>query len=753
MKLLFRHIKNSILRSPYQILVLLLTIFFSATIFACVTEVYLAVREEKMLGRTLEKGNAEIVIKSNGLSDFSYLTVSDLGLGEEEYPLVSGYLSFPLQMEGKTFFGVIANFEEIGNVFDFAFTEYQVCDEVQMNNALFITEDFARQNKLRLGDEVELNLLGANKTYIVRGINRYTFFGREHILIQAEGAIGALSSVSPTFAVFDGKNPPCNYIYLRLTQGQDLQTCIEELDTRAQAFGWTAKECKIKTTGYDWLVLDFVTVLLLFLSITIAGVLVGFSLRTLGEKRRDEMYVFWMSGMPQYKIFFAFCVEIGLYFILGLFGGIIFSNFFLYALNEIGMRYAFIQLTWRGIIVAILAGFFIGAFSLWLYKKNFQAKKTNEKKVVRYFGLVTVGLVCSMIFGLFFPIKTKVYFTVGAFIFSMLSLLISATPYCKGVSRRISVRFEQTEKRKRSPHLVLAGKNFANVRELHTIYRIVTILLTLVVVLIVAFSYSNEKIEEANTYFQCDYVVANGKEVMLSEIEKLEGVEGACSAFIRTAFMEDGKELPVIDADISYIGGKGAMPQENGICMSKALADLYGYQLGDEIILKISEKETSFTLTDYNGENSFYAYINAESCGFRKNMILIKTNDSADVVVLLTEKVASYGGILMNSQALLEDIAWVAESINGLFGRYLSVLFILSTIGCINLILVGYMRRREQFGYLIIVGMTKKEIGKMIAMEASLMLISVFIITAISSSLLCISLDFGMQSLGLRLFG
>ncbi len=751
MRLLFRHIKNSIFRTPYQMLVLLLTIVCSFVIFACVVEVQLAVKEEQRLSTVLKKGEGDILLQAGVKSNTAYLTFADAGIEEDR--AASGYFTLPMQMGQDTLLAGVTDFATVDEVFDFSFVEYEECAWYQANETLFISQSLAEEQSLDVGDRVELTLMGVKKTYTVRGIHLYPFFGSYHALIHAEGALGVLSSVSPAFAVFDGDNPPCSAIYLKLKEGESLAQALTDWNERLQSFGWRATECERAESAYGWEMIHFIIVVLLILSMFIAWALVGFILRILGERRKDEMRVFWLSGMPQKKIFFAFCLEIGCYFLVGGLLGSGVSVLALRFMRSVGLQYATVACTWRGIATAILAEIAIAAFSLISYQYHSNRRKTvKEKKGTKCLFALGMSLLIIFLLGFILPVKWRIYIAGGIDVCMLLLLFFSATPYCKGIARIYTARYEKRTQNKRNPQVLLAAKNCGAVKELHNVYRILNIVLSLSLVLLVTFGYATNRVSTAKTYFNCDYIVLNARETVSASIADTAGVEGVAPAFIGEGEFLTGEKIPLVDTDIAYLSGEGEMPTGDGICMSEARAALYGYELGDKVTLTLHGEEWAFTLTGFNGKEAFYAYINADFHGFRKDTVLVKTDGSNGVFETLTEETATYGGVVSSPQTLLQNAISMTEAFNRMTGTYLLLLFVLSAVGCINFIFVSYARRKKQFADLQMVGMTKKEIRKMIAIELSFMLLSVLIISAISSVILCTAVDFGMQNFAMRLW-
>ncbi len=750
MRLLFRHIKNSVLRAPYQTIVLLLTIFFSAMIFASVSEVRFAISEEKRLAAALGNGRAQIALQADENSASRYLTQADVC--EEEEFSVSGYFVLPLAANERTVAGAATDFNTVGNVFDFSFVEYQPFSPSEKSSVLFITEEYAKKHGLEIGDNVEVKLLGKPKDYVVRGIQRYPFFGRYDLLMDSEGALGVLSAVSPVFAVFDGEAPPCSNLFVCLRGGQVLNESIETLNARLSAFGWRALEVTDGTEEYNWKLLNVLMALILLLSMVVAWSLVGFSLRILGEKRQEEMQAFLLAGMSQRKIFFALACEIFLYLTLATAAGILCTWGFLRSVGNAGMYYATLRLTKGGVWTAIVAEFVVGAVSLCTYRFSAKSGKKGGRYALKWLIAMLSLLFVCLIFGALFPVKWRVYVAAGILAFALLAILFSATPYCRGLSNFFTARIG---KGKTSPHLVLATKNCANVKELHNVYRLVNIILSLFVVLTVSFNFCNREFTLATNYFKCDYMVANAGAPLYEAAMRTEGVESASIAYTSKAEFFDGRSLPLIDGDISYIAGEGEMPVGDGICLPQAVANTYGYKLGDEVTVKISSTEYTFTLAGYSGKNSFFGYVDAESNGFRQNTILIRVEEGADkeeVLSKLTEELSVYGAIIGKPTDLLYYIIRIVNSFNDLMGLYLGFLFVLGGIGCINLVWVSYARRRKDFSDLVMVGMTKGEVGKMIAIEGGIMLLSVALVSAITSGILCFALDCGLSSFGYRLF-
>ncbi len=756
MRTLLRHTRRSVAHSPWQTLFLWITVFLSAIIFACIFEVNAAVQTENDVQARVGYGKADITVAADADSGSRYLSLKDLqsAISEEE-GIAVGYFVLPLADNEGTLLGAATDLYTVGTVFDFSFIAYGEVGDGTVNSTVFVSESFAKRRNLSVGSSLTVSLLGESKTYLVQGINRYQFFGSYDLLLNAEGAMGVLSGLSPVFALFDGDTFPCSQLFVKLSEGVDLSLTIERINAALDVQKWTATEC-YPTEGEFFDKISYILMAVIFLfSVVIAGMLVGFSLHILGEKRRKEMQPFLLSGMQSGKIFAVFCIEILATLAVGTAAGLSVAALLLRYVKT-GFYYATLSLSSSGIAVCCIAEGGVGAALLTLHAFFSKERRVLVKRRSAKVCLVALAsLIVLSVLTCVVPVRQRWIFALVAFLAYLCTLLFGAEPLSRAVAWLLSPKKQSG--RAFSAPLTLAARNNAKILEIQNVYKILCIICSVMVALIACFSISNRQYEAANTLFRCDYIVANAGEGAVQAVREMENTEGASLSYYGEGKFFDQRKLRLFDTeDISYVQAEieeEGLPTGNGICISKVVARLYGLSLGDTLTLTVGNNPYDFVLTGYCGETSLVAFIDAKSCGFQENLLLVRQSEGeGEYLSQLTEVLSVYGAVIQSPEDLLATTLHFAQSFKNLMNKYVGLLVILSAFGCFNLVWVSYARRRKGFSDLIMVGMTRKDVGAMIAFEGVITLFIVAFVSYLGGGLLCSLLDMGMQSFGYRLY-
>ncbi len=757
MKGLFAHAWRSIRRSPWQTIFLLLTVFFSAIIFASIYEVNVGVRTESSISAQVKYGNVEIVATADEDGGSRYLSVKEIqAVAEGENARVDGYFILPVADEQGTLLGAAANLQTIDDFAFFAFEEYRAFSQTEINSAIFVSRDFASARGLALGQELTVRLLGREKTYVVQGINRYRFFGDYDLLVNGEGALGVLTGISPVFALFDGQNLPCSELLIR-TEGKDVEGVAKKINAALQPYGWGAAPRGSLNSAYFDVVTDVLMGVIFLFSLVVAGMLVGFSLKILSEKRQKETQVFLLSGMPPSKIFLAFSIEVFAVLVIGTALGIGGAAVFLRT-TMVGFTYATLSLSVAGGLVCALAEVLVGGGVLVIHGISSRKRKASRRGGGGGVCLCSLFALLVIVGGSFLvPVRIRWIFAIFALCSLLSALIFGVAPISRGIARVLSPKNRDEGKRVR-PALTLAAKNNASILEIRNVYRVLCTLLSVVVVVAACIGMCNRQYAETVNYFRCDYIVANANGAV-SAIEGLEDTEGCSSTFQTSAEFPDGKNIILFDTeDISYVEDDlraEDVPTGNGICLAKVVARLYGFSLGDTVTLTVRHKAYEFVLTGYCGETATVAFIDAKACGFQESLLLVRQKESADrgaYLLALTDTLAEYGAVIQTPHDLLKSRIEFAYNFKNLMNDYVKLLIPLALLGCFNLVWVSYARRKKQFADLMVVGMTKGDVARMVALEGVIILSVTLMLSALCGGFLCGLLDVGMQSFGFRLF-
>ncbi len=736
MKLMFKHILKSIIHSPWQSIVIFVTAVISAMIFACVPSVYGAISDEREFMSSLKYGNADACISADVSSGERYVTFSELGNELPSDTKAVGYFALPISDGNGSVLCAVTDFYNISEIFDFYFTDYGTVSDVEVNNTVFITEDFALEHSLKVGDSFKTTVLGIEKTYTVQGINAYRFFGSYDALLHSDGVLDVLSSLSPIFTVFDSENYPCNSIYL-CGDSEKILNALEKT-------GLDVTDCAEIESGYDELMVFLIISAVMLLSVILAGILVGISLEILGKRRLAEAKAFHIAGMTSRQINLAFLAEIFSYILFAGVLGVICAPVILSDFAK-SFEYAFPKVDAFSVIccaVCELAVMAVAVLMFFFSVRNREGKK--HLKVI--FPCVISLLVVTTSLSFSAPVRAKVIFVIPAVILWILTVILGIKPLCIAISR-----FTRREK---PIAISLAVKNNGRVSEIHSIYRILSIVLSICAVLTVTVSYFDRRVQGAHEVLECDYIATGVEEGAKEQAESVLGTERADYAVFAQAELDGQRTLYLIDTNVELISDNALSGgiEQGGIYIPKSIARFYGISMGDTFSLNISGKEYEFKLQGYCNELSVFAFADLKGHGFEENILLISANSGEEYVQALSKSLSTQGGFVSDTEELVYAYTHFLTIAQGIMQKYIIFLTITSIVGALNLIFVCYARRKNQFRELHTIGMPQRSIMCMVISEISIILVVCIFLCLFGGTLLTFLLNSATHSFGYSLF-
>lgn len=750
MRFLFRGAFRSIARSPLQYIILFVTVVLSSLLFTMITETSFSIREESDLLAAAKYGCADIVVSAGGGADSSYIGSADIAAALDDGDSFSGYLVLPAYDDDGASLGAATDFETIGNIFSFSFTDYGYVTTENVNSAVFVSSAFAEERGLSVGDKCTVSVLGVSVEYVVQGINSRYFFGTYGFIVNVGGVLEILSDVSPVFTVFDADNLPYTRVYVR-TDG-DAEQKINSISAALSGTGWSAQAAAGSSDFYkDLIVTVFIPVAVIFTAV-IAGVLVYFSLDIISRRRADETKNFILSGTSPLKVAAAFILETTVYVAAGTLLGIVLAGWILPVMAAGRYEYAALALTFRGAAVCAAAELAVELIASAAYFLRRRRTGNASRGAVRFalIAAVAVALVCA---ALAFVISVAYLYILSliAAIAVIVLILAGVAPLCRGTEKVLA---PAAEKSRRGVYVSLALKNCANTAETHNVLRILCVLLAVFVAVAACLSFMTDMVDVYSDILDCDFVVINADETVAEEIRQVDGTEDCCVCGIFEGDFASGVNFYLADvSDQSFIYGGGYSVSGNGVYLPKTYADLFGLSVGDEFTLTVSRVECVLTLSGYTNGRSIVGYFDADYFGLNNNMVLVRAESGGDYLSRLSQSVAVYGSFVQTFDSLFAAQINSVNKISGILNLYMVLMCTVAAIGAVNLVAVSYAARKKQFAALMLVGMSRRDIAAMIACEALIIAVIAIISTAILGAFACYLLNNGLRSFAFSLFG
>ncbi len=751
MKLLFRHIKKSILNAPRESIIILLTVFVSALLFITAGEIYCSVSEDEVLKYNAANGNADILVSPITEMGSRFVTVDAISAARDDFRDVCGILSLPFSTEGCSGTAAAIDIKNSSKIFEFAFVETLPVSENDLPMAVYISKSFADKNDISLGECIKLNFLGSENEFKVAGINRNIFFDSYDVLIEIDGALRILNGVSPIFSVFDEDNLPYTKIFGNLKDGVSPNITVEKINGSNDAADAFASVLSYETNDYIRRVKQVVFATVIACTLVISCTLVIYSLRILAEKRKKDTEAFLLVGMKPSALFFAFSLELFVYLIIGTVFAVISAVIILPIIFDRLLTYASLGLSFTSVLTVIIGELLVGGISLIIYRATLNRKKTKKRTPNWIFGVFVIAALIFVSLLIITPVRFRYIFAAFTLVFLLFALVFGMGPFLQLFSKFLS---ENTN----NPSLILALKNNTRINEMRYLHCVLASIISIAVLPVAALMFFDNLVVHSESRITAEYVIT-GTDVDIEEkIISLDGTYGVTSACVLMPEFDDDELLFLIGADdFSFFDDFGNVegiepPTGNEILLPKTMSDLFGISLGENISVNLGKKSYDFVLSGYTSKNSPVAFINASDMGFSKNIMFVKGSDTSEYLDRLTESASLYGGFAAKTESVFRSYTNAFRIISKLLSVYIAFIFILSLIGCANLIYVGYSRRKAQFDVLTLSGMSKKEQRSMIFSEICLLAAVVIVIGGILGAVFIFLLDMLFCSFGFSLF-
>ncbi|MBQ9071039.1 MAG: hypothetical protein IJY23_06825 [Clostridia bacterium] len=718
MKLFFKHLFRSIKRRPTQPFILIFTLALAVAISVSAINLKSTLIDEERLADEEENGSADLVISLNSSSASRFMFTSEVKeiLGTDTR--CAGYYEVIAKTEegGGAIFGAAVDFSEINDIFTFEFTEYSGVSTDTVSSSAFITEDFANENSLSLGDNVSLSIFGEEKAYTVAGISRKPFIKSYEFMVDVGGVMRLIAKDSIFASVLGSDFKPSSKILVDLAEGESPREAMANL-SKSESFA--DKTVSAVTTRSEESV-NFLKNLVdsaIILACILAAAVAFSCLFILASERSEENESFVIAGARSVTLNIMQYAEITLYW---LFGSSL-SVFLLFPLNiflnsYIGFKFTSIKFD---VATFSLGSLIILSVSLFTATVFILTRGRKSKHGIGVIPIITVISAATVLYVLLFLLPGGSRLIPGVLL--MVLILLSAFLVTKPILRyTVSLLSKLSEKRldcgKQNPSLHYALKNTYSVSALHNVSRLITLSVAVVLSVFTFVVSAHGNIAVSKRIFDNDYIVMGGTSRCYVKLLETEEVESVSRAYISFADHENGLYTNMISVDdisvfSEYINVTKA-PTGNGAIISKGQAIMLSLEIGDTF--KINENE--FVVENIIDSGLILVIFDCESLGMDYNTFIPSakagisdTDFIGGITSALSEEVATF--------VSTSDILDSRVSLMSLFIKCGNVLLpsviLLAFIGILDTLAESYRTRKKEFSLYSAAGMSERSIRKM----------------------------------------
>ncbi|MBR2466337.1 MAG: hypothetical protein IKB38_05345 [Clostridia bacterium] len=721
MKLFFKHLFRSVGKKPLQPLILVLTLSIAITACTLALSIKDALLEEARVSQTSQYGRAEMTVTLNGESRYRFMFARDANrlLGDSGYAFGAYEMILSLGEGDEAYVCSAADLYEINKMFDLSFTSYGEVTDSDLASTAFVTESFADEHGLSVGDSFTARLFSDELVYRVGGISKTAFFGKYNILTDIRAAVRALSESSVIASALGSDFMPSSTLYIDVNEGYTVAECIERLKADPAFAEKTYTDTASVTKGQAnvdamniAIDMSIVLVALLALAVTFCCFYI------LGDERREENQSFAYAGATPSYLNIMQLAEVVIYWIFGTLIGVGLSVPLARATgNAVGLRYSVLGV---GAGTAAFASAIMLAVSLltvgiFILSKKKAAKKRKSKLLLPALVSLTVVLDLSV---LFVPPAMKIKLSVPGLALTLVCTFVTVGKILCSVMRFISERAERSSRK--SAARTYAVKNIISVSILHNAARLSATLVAVVIIATTVIVGSGGNIIAAENVFRNGHVIVGATQKCKEKISSCEEIKSVENVYFSSAQLEEGAVVAAMSVKnkdvVSDEFGISELPKGSGAVISRSIAKRLLLKEGDEIGLVCDNKPLKLRISDIVPSPMSFVLFDCDAVNIAPNLLIPisaegVTDDEAmrAVSTAIAEDVAT---VLPTSELLGEKVS--TAKVYGACGyALLFIIVTFSVIGLADSLYNSYKRRKSEMELFALSGMSKSEISAM----------------------------------------
>jgi len=774
MKLLLRHIRRTVKKSPMQPILILLTVMLSVAL--AVTAIRLSdvlVTHSKEQARAKE-ALGDILITPQGASDSRLLfeedaerVIKDLGTVLGEFPLTA----ILANNESRELLHVSAvDLEKADAFYLFSYVAYGHFNTQNIDRAVVISESFAASHGLLVGDTLTLRLLEKDFTYTVQAIAKDDgLLSQSSVLISITGVSRELARRVPPIASLGDLFSPYTRLMVKLN---DPSRAGEVRDMLSADFHFSDKHVEetARVEQMDFLILlqlVFVWTFMLLL-LLLAGFVIASSLSLLHRRRRAEYDIFACVGASPTTLRGLLYIESLIYAALGGIMGLFFS---VPLVHGAGGLYDWYTEPLAPNAIGLLFGLLVAPLLMLLctavYLRREKRKKVSEvPHAAMESGIPTADwlipallLLLSTVLAILLPVAYA-YIAASVALMATVWLLFVAMPL---LLRWFAGMLEKSLLCLRAPagFVVLAVKNIKGRFAVRHTGRLIAVLVALLASIMTCKEALSNQIGMMTEDLPFDFLAYN---VSVREKQQLQGDESVLATmsmiYIPGVELQDGASAVAVslEGDHSLCLPEGLAPQRlptgRELVLSTGLAIRTNTHVGDSVSLQIGGASHLFTVTEIVATNGNFLYLDSTEIGIARDLFCVRLQPDAtqaqrDSMVATLE---ASGAAVAEPTSAFGVLPHTLSGHLKLMSYAVLAATVLALLGCINAFVQQYRERLEEWSLLRACGMTRRGMIGILITEATLLIFFALLCGGLAGGIMNLFINRGMHSFGMVLF-
>ena len=771
-----KHVFRSIKKEPVQPLMIIMIVSLCVAVIILSVALPLNIRQNERMSKQIDEWSGDLLITLKSSSNVRLMFKEDFESALEGKAIALGeftltgfsQLNEDDEERSQVHMGAF-DLVEADRFYELRYIQYGRITNNNLNKAAIIRESFAKANDLRVGDTIDVTVMGEDFSFVVEGIVKDTgIFLQEHMLVDISSVRNVLSEASPLIAAIPEDYKPYTKIHVKVNDGVDIEALRAELESLDE-FADKKIDVVADVSTKDYITDILIKTILIpaSLLIIVAVMMMMSTLELLEKKREGDIALFKMVGADRRHLECILYLEGLVYSVIGGAGGSVLAIPAMYLLN---WNYKFSYCKMRFGLFEILIGF--GSAILFTMTSTFlHVRKQNKKRKESVSFKETVGndryfvkdiilasiTVLLLVISLILPTKHR-FVTAALLLVSVVTMIYTVAPRIIGALADVLAQLVLA-KNKIYGKLLIALRSCRNSYPLRHAGRIMVVLLTMLLSMVFILTRVRLALEAYTGLASFDYVGMYVDEETKDMVKDLDGIVATAESVINRNVSIDGSIYTLgiaMDGDVGecfqgLIMPK-TIPEGNSLALSSPLAKLLGVEIGDTISCVVDGTPNEFVLTEIVDTYSDFAYYDAEYANAGLDMFCILTDGSSETREALISLFDERGAMLMTEGEFFDD---TYDRINPQITVILAMLYIIiaiTVVGIFDVLADQRMARKREFEVLKQNGATEKEVVLIQTIEIIYLAVCAVLGAALCSILICRIIDMLCVSFGITLY-
>ena len=775
MRIFGKHIFRSIRKHPLEPIMIVFTVMLCVAVMILSVALPININLNARAGLTSDEWTSDLLVSMKASSERRILFDEDVSPAIEGYADYLGEFSLTglASLSGSE--RVQANIGafdlvEADTFFGIRFLQYGKLTNNNIDSSAIVSERFARELGLSIGDTFTVNVLGQPLSYTVQGIARDTgIFKSKEVLVDISSIRQILADRSSFVASLSSDFNPYTKIHIKAKSGVSLDEVCALLEAREDfADKKIARYEDLADDDFYARILTATIAIPAMLLMIVAAMMIVSAFDLLEKKRSADNALFRIVGAEPAQLNLLVYMESLVYALVGGALGCIISTFAMRWLNGVySFKWIPLSFDLLDLIVGLISAAAFTSVCALLHTKR-QKNSTLADSLVdenldtdsafSYKKLVLfIPAILFFAASLLFAPSDRYPFVFVALVLAVI-LIYVMSPYIMTVFSTLMSRLLSMKKRG-AGSFIIAAKSCAKSYPLKHAGRVMTVILTLFISLTSVLSAVNTQMVAYVDFAAFDYAGIHVDDITKSRLSEIPGVVKTADCIIdRNVIFADGQGINGVSVSeysplcFNDTISPDKAPEGDEIVLSKGVAAMIGAKVGDRIECTIADVPCSMVLTEIVEIHGDFAFYDAEYVGVERTMTCIRTDGSPETAERITALFDERGIECIKAEEFFRETYDRVNPQITVFGAMFAVMVFMTLVGIFNILAEQRLARRREFEILKQTGMTRGGVATLQLTEVAYLIACALALSLVFSQIIIALISMMANSFGMTLY-